>query len=218
MAWGFNWVAARIILEALQPWALRTIGIGLGTLTLFAAAAISGVPLSIPRGERLKVVIAGFFNVAVFGVGSAYAQVYGTTSRAIVIAYSMPIWAALLARLVLKEKLNAVKLAALALMRHRTDHPDLAAGAHRLSVRRVVGARLRLELGGRHDLSEMGEDRGADLDGGRMAIAVRLADAGRRHAAVRRPAASVAAAAARAGAGSATTALSAWGWPISSGS
>ena len=115
MAWGFNWVAARIILEALQPWALRTIGIGLGALTLFVAAAISGAPLAIPRRERLKVVIAGFFNVAAFGVGSAYAQVYGTTSRAIVIAYSMPIWAAILARLVLKEKLNAVKLAALAL-------------------------------------------------------------------------------------------------------
>ncbi len=115
MAWGFNWVAARIILEAVQPWALRAIGIGLGTLTLFIAAAISGAPLAVPRRERLKVVIAGFFNVAAFSVGSAYAQVYGTTSRAVVIAYSMPIWAALLARLVLKEELNAVKLAALAL-------------------------------------------------------------------------------------------------------
>jgi len=115
LGWGINWVAARIILEALPPWTMRTVGIGLGTLTLFAAAIISGVPLSIMRRDWLKVVIAGFFNVAVFGAGSAYAQVYGTTSRAIVIAYSMPIWAALLARLVLKERLNAIKLAALGL-------------------------------------------------------------------------------------------------------
>ena len=115
LGWGINWVAARIILEALPPWTMRTVGIGLGTLTLFAAAMISGVPLSIMRRDWLKVVIAGFFNVAVFGAGSAYAQVYGTTSRAIVIAYSMPIWAALLARLVLKERLNAIKLAALGL-------------------------------------------------------------------------------------------------------
>jgi drug/metabolite transporter (DMT)-like permease len=115
LGWGFNWVAARIILEALPPWTMRTVGIGLGTLTLFAAAMISGVPLSIMRRDWLKIVIAGFFNVAVFGAGSAYAQVYGTTSRAIVIAYSMPIWAALLARLVLKERLNAIKLAALGL-------------------------------------------------------------------------------------------------------
>ncbi len=115
LAWGFNWVAARIILTALQPWALRAVGIGLGTLTLFAAAYFGRVPLTIARKDRLKVVVAGFFNVAAFGVGSAYAQVYGTTSRAIVIAYSMPIWAALLARIVLKERLTAVKLIALGL-------------------------------------------------------------------------------------------------------
>jgi drug/metabolite transporter (DMT)-like permease len=115
LGWGINWVAARIILEALPPWTMRALGIGLGDLTLFAAAAVTGVSLAVPRSERLKILIAGFFNVAVFGVGSAYAQVYGTTSRAIVIAYSMPIWSALLAHVVLKEKLNAVKLGALAL-------------------------------------------------------------------------------------------------------
>ncbi len=115
LAWGFNWIAARIILTALPPWTMRALGIGLGDLTLFAAAAVTGVSLSVPRGERRKILIAGFFNVAVFNVCSAYAQVYGTTSRAIVIAYSMPIWSALLAHFVLKEKLTPVKLAALAL-------------------------------------------------------------------------------------------------------
>src|SRR5262249_49269447 len=71
--------------------------------------------LTIAPRDRLKVLIAGFFNVGAFGVGSAYAQVYGTTSRAIVIAYSMPIWSALLAHVVLKERLNAVKICALLL-------------------------------------------------------------------------------------------------------
>ena len=72
------------------------IGIALGILTLVAAAMIARVPLAIRREDVPKVLIAGFFNVAAFGVGSAYAQIYGTTSRAIVIAYSMPIWSALL--------------------------------------------------------------------------------------------------------------------------
>ena len=115
LGWGFNWVAARFILEALPPWTMRAVGIGLGDLTLFAAAVLAGVSLAVPRGERGKILIAGFFNVAIFNVCSAYAQVYGTTSRAIVIAYSMPIWSALLARFVLKEKLTAAKLVALAL-------------------------------------------------------------------------------------------------------
>jgi drug/metabolite transporter (DMT)-like permease len=114
-AWGFNWIAGRFILEALPPWTMRAVGIGLGDLTLFIAAAIAGVSLVVPRGERHKILIAGFFNVAIFNVCSAYAQVYGTTSRAIVIAYSMPIWSALLARVVLGEKFNAAKLPGLAL-------------------------------------------------------------------------------------------------------
>jgi drug/metabolite transporter (DMT)-like permease len=115
LSWGFNWIAARFILQALPPWTMRAIGIGLGDITLFAAAAVAGISLAVPRGERLKVLIAGFFNVLVFNVCSAYAQIYGTTSRAIVIAYSMPIWAALLAHFVLKERLGALKLGALAL-------------------------------------------------------------------------------------------------------
>ena len=114
-AWGFNWIATRIILSALPPWTMRTLGIGLGALTLFAAAVVTGVSLAVPRGERLKILIAAFFNVGIFNVCSAYAQIYGTTSRAVVIAYSMPIWSALLALFVLKEKLNALKLFALAL-------------------------------------------------------------------------------------------------------
>lgn len=115
LAWGFNWVAARIILEVLEPWQLRAVGIGLGAVTLFIAATLIRVPLSVPRSEQAKIVIAGFFNVAAWGVLSAYAQIFGTTSRAIVIAYSMPIWSALLASWVLKEKLNAVKVGALVL-------------------------------------------------------------------------------------------------------
>jgi drug/metabolite transporter (DMT)-like permease len=114
-AWGFNWIAARIILTALPPWTMRTIGIGLGALTLFAAAYLRGVRLTITREDWLKVVIAGIFNVALFSVGSAYAQIYGTTSRAVVIAYTMPIWSALLARIVLKEQFSPVKLIALLL-------------------------------------------------------------------------------------------------------
>jgi len=115
VAWGFNWVAARIILAVLPPWTMRALGIGLGDLTLFAAALLTGVSLAVPRGERQKILVAGLFNVAIFNVCSAYAQIYGTTSRAIVIAYSMPIWSALLAHFVLREKLNAVKLFALVL-------------------------------------------------------------------------------------------------------
>ena len=115
VAWGMNWIATRVILQALSPWSLRVVGVGLGALVLMIAAAVSRTNLSVPRGAWLKLTIAAFFNVGIFNVCSAYSQVYGTTSRAVVIAYSMPIWASALAWLVLKEKLTGVKLAALVL-------------------------------------------------------------------------------------------------------
>ena len=115
VAWGMNWIATRVILQALSPWSLRVVGVGLGALVLMIAAAVSRTNLSVPRGAWLKLTIAAFFNVGIFNVCSAYSQVYGTTSRAVVIAYSMPIWASVLAWLVLKEKLTGVKLAALVL-------------------------------------------------------------------------------------------------------
>ena len=114
-AWGFNWIATRVILQSLTPWTLRAVGIGLGAAVLFAAAAVARTRLALPRSERMKVLIAAVFNVGIFNVCSAYAQVYGTTSRAVVIAYSMPIWASVLAWLVLKEKFTPVKIAALVL-------------------------------------------------------------------------------------------------------
>ncbi|MGN6573816.1 MAG: DMT family transporter [Pseudolabrys sp.] len=115
VAWGMNWIATRVILHDLSPWSLRVVGIGLGALVLMIAAAVSRTNLSVPRGAWWKLTIAAFFNVGIFNVCSAYSQVYGTTSRAVVIAYSMPIWASVLAWFVLKEKLTGVKLAALVL-------------------------------------------------------------------------------------------------------
>ena len=114
-AWGFNWIAAAIALPAIPPWSMRFAGCGLGTATLFIAAMLTGHTLRVPKGERLHVMVAGFFNVAAFQIMSAFAQVSGATSRAIIIAYSMPIWATLLSRILLGERLNALRMLAFGL-------------------------------------------------------------------------------------------------------
>lgn len=114
-AWGFSWIAAAFGLQEVPPWSLRFAGTSIGAATLFAVALITGHDLRVPRGERLHVMVAGFFNVAVFNVASAFAQLSGATSRAIIISYSMPIWAVVLSRLMLRERLNGVRWLALIL-------------------------------------------------------------------------------------------------------
>jgi drug/metabolite transporter (DMT)-like permease len=114
-AWGFNWIAAAVALREVSPWSLRFAGAGIGAAILFGAAVITGHSLKVPRGEHVHIMIAGFFNVAAFQILSAFAQLSGATTRAIIITYSMPIWTTILSRLVLGEKLTPVRLLAFAL-------------------------------------------------------------------------------------------------------
>jgi drug/metabolite transporter (DMT)-like permease len=114
-AWGLNWIAAAIALREVSPWSLRVAGSGIGAITLFAAAIITGHKLKVPRGEHLHVMVAGFFNVAAFQILSAFAQMSGATSRAIIIAYSMPIWTTMLSTMVLGERLNRIRVIAFGL-------------------------------------------------------------------------------------------------------
>src|SRR6185369_12166034 len=114
-AWGLNWIAAAVALREVSPWSLRVAGSGIGTITLFAAALLSGYSLKIPRGEHVHVMIGGFFNVAAFQILASFAQLSGATSRAIIITYSMPIWTTMLSALILRERLTRIRLVAFAL-------------------------------------------------------------------------------------------------------
>jgi drug/metabolite transporter (DMT)-like permease len=115
LAWGFNWIAAAVALREISPWTLRVAGSGIGAATLFTAALLTGHRLKVPRGEYLHIMVAGFLNVAGFQVFSGFAQMSGATSRAIIITYSMPIWTTILSRVVLGERLNAVRMVAFGL-------------------------------------------------------------------------------------------------------
>ncbi len=114
-AWGFNWIAAAFALKEVPPWSLRFVGTGIGAATLFAAAYVSGRKLAVTARQLKHIAIAGFFNVAVFNICAAFAQLTGATSRAVVITYSMPIWSTALAWLVLGERLDRLRILALGL-------------------------------------------------------------------------------------------------------
>lgn len=114
-AWGFNWIAAAVALKDVPPWSLRLIGTGIGAATLSAAVYLSGRRFNVGAGQFKHVALAGVFNVAIFNILAAFAQLNGATSRAVVITYSMPIWAAALAWLVLGDQLTKARVIALGL-------------------------------------------------------------------------------------------------------
>jgi drug/metabolite transporter (DMT)-like permease len=115
LAWGMNWPMSRLTLMELPPWGTRFLSLGLGMVVLFIAVLASRRRLRIQPMEWIHVTVAGFFNVAAFNILNIEAIASGNASRAVVIAYSMPIWAALMAWLTIGEVFDRIRVLALAL-------------------------------------------------------------------------------------------------------
>jgi drug/metabolite transporter (DMT)-like permease len=116
VAWGVNWPANKITLFEVSPWTFRLVGLAMGGLLLVVLLLLRGRSLRLPPGRAwLHIAIAGTLNVSAFSVFSTFALRDTTSSRVVILVYTMPIWSSLMARLLLGEKLTVLKLAALAL-------------------------------------------------------------------------------------------------------
>ncbi len=114
--WGLNWPSAKFGLQDFSPWTFRTICFGVGAAILMAVARHRGISLAIrPGRQRWHLAAAGLLSIGGFGVLAAFAQLATTTSRTAICAYTMPIWASLLACLILGERLDLRRGAALLL-------------------------------------------------------------------------------------------------------
>ena len=144
------------------------------------------------------IMIAGFFNVAVFNICSAFAQL---VRRNLARGDHHLFDADLGERARLADARRPARPCAADCARalhRRTDDPGLAAVRSRRAARRLLRARLRLRLDDCHRLHEMGEDRRRSAGQCGMAASVRHAAAHLRHAAVRRLSAGLARSAPRA--------------------
>jgi drug/metabolite transporter (DMT)-like permease len=116
ICWGVTWPCNRIALDELPPFSMRVGTCFLGALVVFAAAMAQRRKLGLPAGRaRIHVAIAGTLNIAGFQLLTALGQIGTTTSRVIILGYSMPIWACLLAWPILGERINLTRVIALIL-------------------------------------------------------------------------------------------------------
>lgn len=115
LAWGLNWPAVKIMLTALPPFTMRWIGLGSAAVLLFALALARRQRRLPARGVRLALTVSGLLNVAAFTLCTAFAQLHTTTSRAAVLAYTMPMMSALLAWALLGERIDRRAAGALVL-------------------------------------------------------------------------------------------------------
>lgn len=116
LCWGLSWPAMKIALDEIPPFSMRVGTSGLATVILLTLALLQRRDIRINSVRAcVHLVVAGCLNVAFFTLLTAFAQLATTTSRVAVLTYTMPIWAALFARLVLGERLTPVRGIALLL-------------------------------------------------------------------------------------------------------
>ncbi len=116
VTWGVNWPAIKIGLGGLSPWEFRLIGFTVGAATLMAVVKLTGRSLAVRGGMTwVHLFMSSMLNVVAFGVFSTFAMLTASTGRVAVVSYSFPVWACLLAWLVLGERLRGGALLGLAL-------------------------------------------------------------------------------------------------------
>lgn len=113
--WGLNWPTVKYILGSVPPWTFRALAFTLGALLLAIIARWAGETLRVEAEERGPVLIAGLLTVFGFNVFTAFGQLLTETSKAAIIAFTMPMWAALLAVIFLGERFSLNRAASLAL-------------------------------------------------------------------------------------------------------
>ena len=113
--WGLNWPSVRVLLAWWSPWQVRTVGLGAGALLLFALSRLRGQSLQVPAGMRWRLVVSALLSIVGFNVCTAFAQLSGSTARATIVTYSMPVWVVLLAWAVAGERPDARRCLSVAL-------------------------------------------------------------------------------------------------------
>lgn len=115
LGWGLNWPAMKIIVGEVPPWQFRGVtGIVCAAL-MFALAALLRNRLAIPRRQWGALAAAAFFNVTSWFVLVAYGVKLMQSGHAAIIAFTMPIWAAVIGAVYFGERMGSQRLVSLAL-------------------------------------------------------------------------------------------------------
>ena len=115
LAWGINWPVLKVGLAEMPPWTFRALMVTPSGLLLLALARASGQSRALPHGQWRPFLLLSFVNITVWYALSAMALRYLASTDGVLIAFTMPLWAAVFARLLVGERLTTRRLAALAL-------------------------------------------------------------------------------------------------------
>jgi len=115
IVWGSNWPVMKIALSEIPVWWFRSACLVFGGLGLMAIAAGTGSRLLFRKSEIGPLLLTAVFAVVGWHVCTGYGVSLMPAGRASIVAYTMPVWAAVAGYVLLGERMTWLKMAGLGL-------------------------------------------------------------------------------------------------------
>lgn len=113
--WGLNWPAIKFLLTEVPPFTIRTGAFTVATIALLGYALATRERLIPPWRELPWMALTGLLTIFSFNMLTTLGQILTETSKAAIIAYTMPALTALFSTLFLGERLRRAVILALAI-------------------------------------------------------------------------------------------------------
>lgn len=114
-SWGLTWPQAKFLLTEMPPYTMRSVTTIGGAAFAFAVAALRREALRPPRAQWGRLTLFAMLNFGGFMVFSTLALAWLNASEAVIVTYTLPIWAGVLAWPMLGERPTLQRVAAMLL-------------------------------------------------------------------------------------------------------
>jgi probable blue pigment (indigoidine) exporter len=115
LSWGLNWPVAKFLLSELPPFSMRALCCALAMVFAFAIAIVRGDRLSVPLAQWPRLFIFSTFNFWGFTIFTTLSLAWLRASEAVIVTYTLPIWAAMIAWPLLGDRPTLLAILALVL-------------------------------------------------------------------------------------------------------
>jgi drug/metabolite transporter (DMT)-like permease len=113
LVWGTNWPLFKIALDELPVLTFRAVVLLTATVVLLAIMLARGESFAVPRGKWPALVAASAMNLFIWNIATSLAVLYIPSGHASVLAYTMPLWVALIGFAVFGQRLTGRLLVAI---------------------------------------------------------------------------------------------------------
>jgi drug/metabolite transporter (DMT)-like permease len=110
LMWGLNWPFVKYLLTALPPFSIRAASGLIGTALVLAIALARRESLRPPPGQWGRLCLAAGLNVTAWMALTTLSLLWLRASETTILAYTLPIWSALLAWPLLGERPTAARV------------------------------------------------------------------------------------------------------------